>query len=208
MAFSRLASPWAVPVSLSDFVRVARPFLQNVFKGFVRYLIPLDSGLLFIESDVRMIRVYFFKNIRYIARNQNVFKDGDAAAVCSRIFIYRQPGQRCAVQAKGYTLDKLILRGFDYFQSAPLENIAERDRSGLSAYHSYATCFLWLVFIFCLFGHFIDAGPQIFQKESSVRLGANILLDAVAADMEWDISDLAVLADFDELDIAVRRFGF
>ena len=127
----------------------------------MRYLIPLDSGLLRFGYDIFVLYADLFQRVGRAAGDQNIFKGGDAAAVRSRIFIYRQPAQRCAVQMKGLILDKTILRRLGNGEIAAFERVGKRDGCCLTGYHSYPFGGLRLIAIFGQLSDFINARADV-----------------------------------------------
>ena len=98
--------------------------------------------------------------------------------------------------------DQAILGCFRHNKIATLQKIAEghdgcaagNDGDGLRRLRHIS-----LIFIF---GHGIGAGLQVLYDNAAVRAGDNILVYAIAGDIQPDAADLAVLGFLDDLYIS------
>ena len=109
---------------------------------------------------------------------------------------------------EGLILDKTILRRLGNGEIAAFERVGKRDSCCLTGYHSYPFGGLRLIAIFGQLSDFINARAEIFQQESPVRLGTDILIDAITADVKRDVAHFAVLAGLYQLDAAGGGFYF
>ena len=189
----------AVSVFGVQLVNIRTPFFQGVvYDGFGCFF-PCDRYSLILRNNIAGSRVFFGK---CVGTYGYLFEGCLSAAVGNSVHIHLLSRGRSPVQAELMAFDQAILGCFRHNKIATLQKIAEghdgcpagNDGDGLRRQRHIA-----LIFIF---GHGIGARLQVLYGNAAVRAGDNILVHAIAGDIQPDTADPAVLGFLDDLHIS------
>ena len=92
--------------------------LEDIVKGLVRNLIPLDCGSLLFGYDIASRSVDFFEGIS--RANQHILEFCNAVFVGHSILVDLNAGDRCSVEPEFHALGQSVLGGLGDLQSAAL----------------------------------------------------------------------------------------
>ena len=189
----------AVSVFGVQLVNIRTPFFQGVVYGGFGCFFPCDRYGLILRNNIAGSRVFFGK---CVGTYGHILEGCLSAAVGNSVHIHLLSRGRSPVQAELMALDQAILGCFRHNKVSTLQKIAEghdgcaagNDGDGLRRLRHIA-----LIFIF---GHGIGARLQVLYGNAAVRAGDNILVHAIAGDIQPDTADLAVLGFLDDLHIS------
>ena len=189
----------AISVFGIQLVNIRTPFFQGVVYGGFGCFFPCDRYGLILRNNIAGSRVFFGK---CVGTYGHILEGCLSAAVRNSVHIHLLSRSRSPVQAELMALDQAILGCFRHNKIATLQKIAEgydgsaagNDGDGLRRLRHIA-----LIFVF---GHGIGARLQVLYGNAAVRAGDNILVHAIAGDIQPDTADLAVLGLLDDLHIS------
>ena len=93
-------------------------FLENIVKGLVRYLVPLDCDGLLVGYDIAFGCSHFFEGIA--AADQHILEFRNAVFVGDGILVHGNSRKGCAVEPEFHALGQSVLGGLGDLQSAAL----------------------------------------------------------------------------------------
>ena len=189
----------AVSVFGVQLVNIRTPFFQGVVYGGFGCFFPCDRYGLILRNNIADSRVFFGK---CVGTYGYILEGCLSVAVGNSVHIHLLSRGRSPVQAELMALDQAILGCFRHNKVSTLQKIAEghdgcaagNDGDGLRRLRHIA-----LIFIF---GHGIGARLQVLYGNAAVRAGDNILIHAIAGDIQPDAADLAILGFLDDLYIS------
>ena len=170
-------------------------FLEDIVKGLVRYLVPLDCGGLLFGYDIASRSVDFFEGIS--RTDQHILEFCNAVFVGHGILVDLDAGERCSVEAELHALGQSVLGGLFDREVAAAELVAEIDGRHLTADYGDAACFLRHIFVIFGFCYGVHAGLEVVYLNHAAVCGFNGLVDTVALNAEGNAVHLAVLTDLD-----------
>ena len=179
-------------------------FLEDIVKGLVRYLVPLDCGGLLFGYDIASRSVDFFEGIS--RADKHILESCNAVFIGHSILVDLNAGKRCSVEAEFHALGQPVLGSLFDCEVAAAELVAEIDGRHLTADYGYTANLLRNIFVIFGFGHGVNSGLEVVYLNHAAVYGFNGLVDAVALNAEGNTVHLAVLADLDDFGTAVRNF--
>ena len=99
--------------------------LEDIVKGLVRYLVPLDCGGLLVGNDIASRSVDFFEGI--FRADKHILEFCNAVFIGHSILVDLNAGERCSVEAELHALGQSVLGCLFDCKVAAAELVAEID---------------------------------------------------------------------------------